>query len=72
MTPTAASEPSATRLDVADEAALADWAARLDATPEQLKAAVERVGPLLADVELDLKGSRSTSNAERTDASEGG
>ncbi len=55
------------RIDIDDERNLADWARKLDATPDQLKEAVGAVGPLAADVEMHLKGSRSTTNADRVE-----
>ena len=53
------------RIDVNDDQALARWAKKLDATPEQLREAVQAVGDRAADVEMHLKGARSTSNADR-------
>ncbi|MEO6747687.1 MAG: DUF3606 domain-containing protein [Caldimonas sp.] len=53
------------RIDLADEAALREWARKLDATPEQLREAVAAVGDHPDDVEMHLKGSRSSSNSER-------
>ena len=53
------------RIDVNDDHALAGWAKKLDATPEQLREAVQAVGDKLADVEMHLKGTRSSSNSER-------
>ena len=53
------------RIDLADEAALREWARKLDATPEQLREAVGAVGDHPDDVEMHLKGSRSSSNSER-------
>ncbi|MDP9109312.1 MAG: DUF3606 domain-containing protein [Pseudomonadota bacterium] len=40
-------------------------ATKFDATPEQLKEAIAAVGHLVSDVEMHLKGSRSSSNSER-------
>lgn len=60
-------DPSAERIDRDDDQALVQWAETLDATPEQLKAAIETVGDLAADVEMHLKGSHSTTNAERVE-----
>ena len=37
----------------------------LDASPEQIREAIRAVGPRPADIELHLKGSRSTSNSDR-------
>jgi hypothetical protein len=53
------------RIDVQDEQALAQWAQRLAATPQQLREAVRAVGDKAADVEMHLKGSRSSSNEDR-------
>ncbi|MBC5782952.1 DUF3606 domain-containing protein [Ramlibacter sp. USB13] len=53
------------RIDLQDASALEAWAKRLDATPEQLREAVQAVGDKVADVEMHLKGSRSSSNSER-------
>lgn len=53
------------RIDLDDEQAAAAWAKRLDATPEQLREAVRAVGDKAADVEMHLKGARSTTNSDR-------
>ena len=37
----------------------------LDATPEQIDEAIAAVGPRPADIEMHLKGSRSTTNSDR-------
>jgi hypothetical protein len=54
------------RINPDDPQSLSDWARKLDATPEQLKEALAAVGERAADVEMHLKGSRSTTNAELT------
>lgn len=41
------------------------WADEFDATPEQIEEAIAAVGPRKADIELHLKGSRSSSNSDR-------
>jgi hypothetical protein len=56
----------APRIDTDDEGDVTTWAKKLDATPEQIREAVGRVGPRADEVELDLKGTRSTTNSERT------
>jgi hypothetical protein len=53
------------RINIQDESALREWSAKLDATPEELKEAVAAVGDLAGDVEMHLKGSRSSTNSER-------
>lgn len=53
------------RIDVNDAAACAHWASKLDTTVSQLRHAVAAVGDQAADVEMHLKGSHSTTNADR-------
>lgn len=52
-------------IDLQDEQGLGIWAERLNATPQQVRDAVRAVGGKAADVELYLKGSRSSSNEDR-------
>ncbi len=60
------------RIDIQQEAELGLWSKKLDATPDQLREAVAAVGNLASDVEMHLKGSRSSSNSERVhDAMQG-
>ncbi|QJW85931.1 DUF3606 domain-containing protein [Ramlibacter terrae] len=53
------------QIDVNDAQALAHWAKKLDTTEEQLRDAVAEVGSKAADVEMHLKGARSTTNSDR-------
>lgn len=53
------------QIDVNDAQALAHWAKKLDASEEQLRDAVAQVGSKAADVEMHLKGARSTTNSDR-------
>lgn len=53
------------RIDLGNEQDVARWAKKLDATPEQLREAVQAVGDKAADVEMHLKGARSTTNSDR-------
>jgi hypothetical protein len=55
------------RIDTSNDAALNEWAKKLDATPAQLREAVRAVGDRATDVEMHLKGSRSTTNDDRVD-----
>ena len=55
------------RIDVNDERACEQWAKKLDTTKMQLHDAVAAVGDKATDVELHLKGSRSTTNDDRID-----
>ena len=61
----ASNEDDQLRINIQDESELRDWSAKLDATPEELREAVAAVGDLASDVELHLKGSRSSTNSER-------
>ena len=60
------SEPTEQRIDVQRETDLQQWARKLDASEAQIKEAVQAVGSRASDVEEHLKGSRSTTNSERT------
>lgn len=53
------------RIEIDDPKACAEWARKLDATEDQLREAVRAVGPKAADVEMHLKGARSTTNSDR-------
>jgi hypothetical protein len=53
------------RINVNQDYELRDWAKKFDATPQQIKEAVQAVGDRADKVEMHLKGSRSTMNAER-------
>ena len=53
------------RIDLASDASMAEWSKKLAVTDEQLKEAVSKVGDRATDVEMHLKGSRSTTNKER-------
>lgn len=55
------------RIDTADAGACAEWAKKLDVSEEQLHDAVKAVGDRATDVEMHLKGTRSTTNADRID-----
>jgi hypothetical protein len=61
--PRAGEQPQ--RIDPAQPHELREWAKKLDATPEQIKEAVQAVGDRADQVEAHLKGSRATSNSER-------
>ena len=63
MTTQSGVEPD--RIDMNDPAACAQWAKKLDTTEQQLRDAVAAVGDRAADVEMHLKGSHSTTNADR-------
>lgn len=53
------------RIDLMSDASLAEWAGKLNVSEAQLKEAVSSVGDRATDVEMHLKGSRSTTNKER-------
>lgn len=55
------------RIDTSDQAACERWAKKLNVTHEQVREAVQAVGDNPSDVEMHLKGVRSTSNDERVE-----
>ncbi|HEY0820462.1 MAG TPA: DUF3606 domain-containing protein [Rhizobacter sp.] len=59
-------DPGEQRIDMQRDDDLKQWARKLDASEAQIKEAVQAVGDRASDVEEHLKGSRSTTNAERT------
>jgi hypothetical protein len=61
--PAAGSDPE--RIDVNDPQACAEWARKLDATEEELRESVAAVGNRASDIEMHLKGVRSTTNSDR-------
>lgn len=65
----AQSNPQPDRIDLNDAASLARWMRELDTTEEQLKDAVAQVGDKATDIELHLKGARSSTNADRVQQS---
>jgi hypothetical protein len=58
-------QPQPDRINVEDSGSLARWTRELNTTEEQLKDAVAQVGDKAADVEMHLKGARSTTNKDR-------
>lgn len=59
------------RIQPESSASLNEWAQKLAVTPQQIREAVAAVGDRGADVELHLKGTRSTTNEERVDKAPG-
>ena len=59
------------RINTDDKTATAQWAKKLDVTEMQLHDAVKAVGDKATDVEMHLKGTRSTTNADRVDELDG-
>ena len=59
------SDPGNPTRDALDARAIERLAAELDATPEQIQEAIDAVGPRPADIEMHLKGTRSTTNSDR-------
>jgi Protein of unknown function (DUF3606) len=53
------------RIDINDPSACEHWAKKLDTTKMQLQDAVAAVGSMATDVEMHLKGTRSTTNDDR-------
>jgi hypothetical protein len=54
------------RVDIDSEDQRREWSRKLDVTEEQLQEAVRAVGTRASDIEDHLKGSRATTNSERT------
>jgi hypothetical protein len=52
-------------IDIDSPASLDRWVRELNTTDAQLRDAVAEVGAKAADVEMHLKGSRSTTNDDR-------
>ena len=63
--------PTPDKIDPQSDASLDEWAQKFDATHDQIKEAIDAVGPLATDVEMHLKGSRSITNADRVDEAGG-
>lgn len=61
---------SAPRIDKDDSKDVARWTKEFAVTDEQLLEALARVGDKAPDVELYLKGSRSSTNSDTTDKAE--
>lgn len=55
------------RINPHSSAEVATWARKLNVTESQVIDAVAAVGDLATEVEMHLKGTRSTTNAERVD-----
>lgn len=55
------------RIDLNDKAACERWVKKLNVTHQQMREAVEAVGDNPSDVEMHLKGVRSTSNDDRVE-----
>jgi hypothetical protein len=53
------------RINLNDKATTAEWLKKLNVTQEQLREAVAAVGDKATNVEMHLKGARSTTNADR-------
>ncbi len=62
---TGANGPARDRINVNQDDELRDWAKKFNVSPDQIKEAVQAVGDHADDVEMHLKGSRSSSNASR-------
>jgi hypothetical protein len=53
-----------TRININEDYEVQDWAKKFDVTSDQIREAVKAVGDSAADVEMHLKGSHATSNAD--------
>ncbi|TWO71722.1 DUF3606 domain-containing protein [Caenimonas sedimenti] len=59
------------RIDTNDKAKCESWARKLNVTQEQLREAIGAVGDNASDVELHLKGTRSTTNDDKMEKATG-
>ncbi len=62
---------NADRIDPHSSAEVKEWAKKLNVTESQVIDAVASVGDLASDVEMHLKGTRSTTNEERVEEVKG-
>ncbi len=53
------------RININNLANCAQWAKKLNVSDEQLREAIQAVGDKATDVEMHLKGARSTTNDDR-------
>ncbi|KQW51977.1 MULTISPECIES: DUF3606 domain-containing protein [unclassified Roseateles] len=53
------------QIDVQLDDDLHYWAKKFDVTPDQIKEAVDAVGSRASEVEMHLKGSRASTNADQ-------
>ncbi|MFD1712787.1 DUF3606 domain-containing protein [Ottowia sp. GY511] len=61
------SPPASDRINLADQANLDNWCKRLNVTEMQLRDAVAEVGDQAGDVEMHLKGTRSSTNDDKVE-----
>lgn len=67
--PTGGAEPD--RIDSSSDQSVAEWAQKLDSTAMQIRDAIAKVGNRATDVEMHLKGTRSTTNDDRVEEADG-
>ena len=66
------SNPQPDRIDIDNTSSMDRWTRELNATEEQIRAAINEVGDKATDVEMHLKGARSSTNADRVKQAGGG
>lgn len=64
---TSSNDQATPRIDKSDAAQWERWKREFNVSDEQLSQAIAQVGEKAADVELYLKGSRSSTNADTQD-----
>ena len=67
--PSAGAEPDL--IDSSSDQSVAAWAEKLDSTAMQIRDAIAQVGNRATDVEMHLKGTRSTTNDDRVEEADG-
>ena len=63
-----AAQPLRIKVDI--DAEVREWARKLNATPTQIREAVQAVGDRADDVEMHLKGTRASTNAAQEERGE--
>ncbi|MDM0078484.1 DUF3606 domain-containing protein [Variovorax sp. J2P1-59] len=63
--PIAPNSTGPSSIDLNSDASVTEWTRKLDVSEAQLREAVAAVGDRATDVEMHLKGSRSTTNEEQ-------
>lgn len=58
-------------IDSSSDRSVSEWAKKLDSTAMQIRDAIAQVGNRATDVEMHLKGTRSTTNDDRVDEADG-
>jgi len=58
-------------IDSSSDRSVSEWAIKLDSTAMQIRDAITQIGNRATDVEMHLKGTRSTTNDDRVEEADG-